>query len=78
MDEARVGSVNVDPCCWLAATRVANDSVETETLTLHLGSFTGPVGSSAQRTDLSQPQKVIHQAGDHPATTDLHATPTPN
>ena len=54
--------------CWLALLliRVAETStghtwskIRTEIDRLHLGVFTGPAGTFAQRTELSQPQKTL-------------------
>lgn len=54
--------------CWLALLliRVAETetsrtwtAIRTEIDRLHLGVFTGPAGTFAQRTELSQPQKTL-------------------
>jgi hypothetical protein len=55
--------------CWLALLliRIAEtgtgqtwNTIRTHMQRIHIGTFTGPAGSFAQRTDLSQPQQVIY------------------
>jgi hypothetical protein len=55
--------------CWLALLliRIAEtgtghtwNKIRTEVERIHIGTFTGPAGSFAQRTELSQPQRVIY------------------
>jgi len=73
--------------CWLALLliRIAETStgqtwnnIRTEVERVHLGTFTGPAGTFAQRTELSQPQKMIYtklKITQPPRI--LDATPTP-
>jgi hypothetical protein len=72
--------------CWLGLLliRVAEtgtgqtwNKIRTEVERVHLGTFTGPAGSFSQRTELSQPQKVIYtklKITEPPRV--LNATPT--
>jgi hypothetical protein len=73
--------------CWLSLLliRIAEtgtghtwNKIRTEIERIHLGTFTGPAGSFSQRTELSQPQKVIYtklKITDPPRI--IEATPAP-
>jgi len=55
--------------CWLGlllirvaetGTGQTRNKIRIEVERVHIGTFTGPAGSFSQRTELSQPQKVIY------------------